>query len=91
MAQTQTIEERIREFILKQFPLARKNGVKPAEKWLESGMLDSLGILDLVRFIEEEFNIHVSDEELLPDNFQSLDAVAGFVRAKQAGNGSSAA
>ena len=83
MTQTQTIEDRVREFVLKQFPLARKNGLKPEERWLESGLIDSLGILDLVHFLEEEFKVQVTDEELLPDNFQSLQAVAAFVRAKQ--------
>ncbi len=88
MTQTQTIEDRVRDFVLKQFPLARKNGLKPEERWLESGLIDSLGILDLVHFLEEEFKVQVTDEELLPDNFQSLQAVAAFVRAKQTSNAS---
>jgi acyl carrier protein len=88
MTQTQTIEDRVREFVLKQFPLARKNGLKPEERWLESGLIDSLGILDLVHFLEEEFTVQVTDEELLPDNFQSLQAVAAFVRAKQTNSAS---
>jgi len=84
MAQTETAENRIREFVLKQFPLARKTGIQPGDKWLENGLLDSLGILDLVHFLEEDFAIHVSDDELMPDNFQSLAAVVSFVEAKQA-------
>ena len=82
MAETQTIDDRIRDFVLKHFPLARKNGVKPGDNWLESGLVDSLGILDVVHFLEQEFSIHVSDEELLPENFQSLASVADFVRKK---------
>jgi len=82
MAQTQTTEVRIREFVLKTFPLVGKRGIKDNEKWLESGLLDSFGILDLVRFLEEEFSIQVSDEELLPENFQSLQAVTSFVQIK---------
>lgn len=85
MAQTQVIEDRIREFVLQHFPLARKNGVKPADKWLETGLLDSLGILDLVHFVENEFAIHVSDEDLSPENFESLAAAAAFIEAKQDG------
>jgi acyl carrier protein len=84
MTQAQTVEDRIRDFVLKQFPVARKNGVKPGDKWLETGLLDSLGILDLVHFLEEEFSIHVSDEELSPENFESLSAVVSFVDGKQA-------
>jgi acyl carrier protein len=83
MAQAQTVEDRVRDFVLKQFPLARKNGVKPEDKWLENGLLDSLGILDLVHFLEAEFSIHVSDDELSPENFQSLAAVVSFVQVKQ--------
>jgi len=83
MTQTQTIEDRVRDFVLKQFPLARKNGLKSDERWLESGLIDSLGILDLVHFLEEDLKVYVTDEELLPDNFQSLQAVADFVRNKQ--------
>jgi acyl carrier protein len=82
MAQAQTIEDRVREFVQKHFPLARKSGIHADEKWLESGMMDSLGILDLVHFLEEEFSVRVSDEELLPENFASLSAVTAFVRTK---------
>lgn len=80
--QAQTTEDRIREFILKHFPLARKNGVKADDKWLETGMIDSLGILDLVHFLESEFQLQVSDEDLLPENFESLKTVTDFVCRK---------
>jgi len=76
------MEERIREFVLKAFPLARKSAVNGNQKWLETGVIDSLGILDLVHFLEQQFSIQVADEELLPENFESLDAVAAFVRKK---------
>jgi acyl carrier protein len=86
MMQAQATDDRIREFIVKHFPLARKHELKASEKWLETGLIDSLGILDLVHFLEKEFSIHVSDEELLPENFESLDAVAAFTRSKQSGD-----
>jgi acyl carrier protein len=79
----QLIEDRVREFVLKQFPLARKKGLAADDKWLETGLIDSLGILDLVHFLEGEFPVHISDEELVPDNFESLTAVCSFVRRKQ--------
>ncbi len=83
----QSIELRIHQFIVKTFPMARKQGVGRDELWLQSGMIDSLGILDLVHFLEEEFPIKVSDEELLPENFQSLSAVVRFVESKSNGGG----
>lgn len=82
MIQSQTAENRIRDFILRHFPLARKNGLKPNERWLETGMIDSLGILDLVHFLEDEFAVPIADEELQPENFQSLESVAEFVHKK---------
>ena len=85
MLQAQTTEDRIREFILKHFPLARKNGLKLDEKWIETGMIDSLGILDLIHFLESEFSVQISDDELLPENFESLKTVTEFV-CKKSGN-----
>lgn len=78
-----TAEDRIKDFILRHFPMARKQGLKSDEKWLETGMIDSLGILDLVHFLEEEFSVTISDDELQPENFQSLDAVVEFVGNKR--------
>lgn len=83
----QTTEQRIREFVLKQFPRARNDGFQPDEQWLHTGLLDSLGILDLVNFLEGEFSFRVTDEELLPENFQSLHAVVNFVRRKRSHDG----
>lgn len=82
MLSSETAEARVREFVLKHFPLARKNGLKQDERWLETGMIDSLGILDLVCFLEEEFGLAISDEDLQPENFQSLKAVVEFAQTK---------
>lgn len=83
MTNPQSVAVRIREFVLKTFPPAGKRTLGDDEKWLESGLIESLGILDLIHFLETEFSIEVSDEELLPENFQSLSAAATFVQRKQ--------
>ena len=72
----------VREFILKQFPLARKHRVKDSDHLLESGMLDSVGVLEIVSFIEQKYGVAVSDEDLVPENFQTIDRIAGFVRSR---------
>lgn len=82
MQEMSVVENRIREFVLKQFPLARKNGLQSGDKWLENGMLDSLGILDLVTYLETEFSVYASDEELVPENFESLSTVVAFTQRK---------
>jgi len=87
MIETNTITVRLKEFILQKFPLAKKQGLKGSDRMLDTGIIDSLGVLDLVGFVEREYSIEVSDEELTPENFQSLDALTAFVQTKSA-NGS---
>ncbi len=50
---------------------------------LETGILDSLGLLKLVVFLEERFGIAMGDTDLLPDNFASVNAICAYVRARQ--------
>jgi acyl carrier protein len=84
MQSTPAISDTIRNFVTTTFPLARKRGVGDSDLLLETGIIDSLGILDLVQFLETEFGLHVEDDELLPENFQSIRAVAEFVERKRA-------
>jgi acyl carrier protein len=79
---TSSIEQRIQAFVLEKFPLARKAGIGKDTPLLEKGILDSLGILDVVGFLETEFSIVVNDEELVPENFQSLGTLSAFVLKK---------
>jgi acyl carrier protein len=83
MSDIQSVNSRIREFVLATFPLARKHGVKDSDPLLDNGIVDSLGVLELVEFLQQEFGLRVSDEELLPENFQSIQQVASFVSAKK--------
>lgn len=76
----------IREFILGKFPLARKQPLKDTDGLLETGILDSLGVLDLVSYMEQKFSIVVADDELVPENFQSIDRIAAFVESKTSRN-----
>ena len=77
------IEDQIRECITKQSPLARKRGLRKDEPLLQNGVLDSLGILELVSCLEQEFGISVDDEDLAPDNFQTIERLAAFVAEKR--------
>ena len=66
--QPDAVAVQIEAFLRKQFPLTRKVGRN--DPLLENGLLDSLGILEIVAFLEQEFRITITDEELLPENFQ---------------------
>jgi acyl carrier protein len=75
---------RIRGFILQNFPAARKRRINDDSPLLESGVIDSLGMLDIVKFLEQTFEIKVEDEELSPDNFASIRCLSIFVMKKSA-------
>ena len=72
--------EKIEQHIVRKFPRAKKNRVD--DNLLEGGILDSMGVLELVEFIEAEFRITVSDEDLLPENFQTIERIASFVQQR---------
>ncbi len=75
--------EQIRIFILEHIPKARQLDVQNEDQLIETGLLDSLGILDVVSYLEEEFGITVSDEELTPDHFQSILSMTTYVQMKK--------
>jgi acyl carrier protein len=79
----QIISERIKKFLVQQFPATRNVGNE--DPLLKNGLIDSLGILEVVTFLEREFSIVVSDEELLPENFESIRSLSKFVRQKTNG------
>lgn len=76
------LNSNIRTFIIKKFPLARKRQIQDSDALLETGMLDSQGVLEVVAFIEQEYAISVADEDLVPENFQSIDHIANFIQSK---------
>ena len=81
-----TAGETIRRYIVETFPLAKKRGLKHSDQLLESGILDSMGVLELVEFIEGEFKISLTDEDLLPQNFQSIERISVLVQQKSEAN-----
>jgi acyl carrier protein len=50
---------------------------------LESGILDSLALLSLLVFLEEQFGISVDDFEVIPENFETVDAICAYIRSRQ--------
>lgn len=79
---TDKYRQQIKAFIEKQFPLARARNVDMDFALLENGIVDSLGVLDLVTFLEGEYHITVADDDLIPDHFQTIARLADFVQSK---------
>ena len=73
------IAEIIHLFVKERFPLAQSEDLTRESSLLDSGIVDSLGILDLVGFLEERFGIEAQDDDLVPDNFESIDSLVRFI------------
>ena len=77
------VSGKIRGFILDTVLAGTHEGtLDNDDSFLEKGIIDSTGILELVSFVEEEFKIEVKDEDLVPDNFDSVSRLSGYVTRK---------
>jgi len=73
----------IREFIQNNFIFSdEEDALDDSSSFLENGIIDSTGILELVEFMEEKFSIKIDDEELIPENLDSVDKLTDFVQGK---------
>jgi len=80
---TQDISVKIRNFIIENFLFGdSSNGLKDTDSFLENGVIDSTGVLELVSFLEETFSIEVADEELIPENLDSITNVVNYLQNK---------
>jgi acyl carrier protein len=80
---TNSFNDAVRQFITHQFSQARTRALADDDPLLEGGIVDSLGVLDLVRFIESEFGVSVEDEELTPEHFNSIGRIGAYIQNKQ--------
>jgi acyl carrier protein len=83
MSDRGAIQETIRQFILKEFPAARIRNIQDHDLLLENGIIDSLGVLDIVAFLEAEFGLSIADDELELEDFASIETLAAFVERKR--------
>lgn len=83
MSTPETIEREIREFLRENFPLSA-DGVtlQRDDSLIEVGVIDSTGVLELIGFIEERYELEVRDEEVLPENLDSIASITRFVGEK---------
>lgn len=81
------VESRIRDFLIERFPEARARPPGVDDPLLDGGLLHSLGILELVEFIEAEFGIVFADDEVAADVFETIGSLSAFVRRKRNGEG----
>ena len=78
------IEQQLRDYILENFLFTDdQSALNSEDSFLEKGIIDSTGILEVIYFIEDEFSIKINDEEMLPENLDSVKNIVNFVTQKQ--------
>jgi acyl carrier protein len=81
MADTKSM---IRQYILSELIKDKKQAnLGDSDSLIESGIVDSLGIMKLIGFLEDRVNVQISDDELIPENFSSVNSITALVQKKQ--------
>lgn len=78
------IKAEVRTFIVDNFMMGMNPGeLADKDSLLDKGIVDSTGVLELVGFIEETFEIQIDDEELIPENLDSVEKITAYINKKQ--------
>jgi acyl carrier protein len=86
----EAIEKDVRGFITENFPLGGGQELAGGDSLLEVGVIDSVGVLELIEHLEATYDLQIPDADVLPENLDSIDAIAAYVsrRLSAASNGS---
>lgn len=78
-----SIEAEVRRYVVEHLLFGRNDvELRGDTSFLESGLVDSTGVLELVQFLEETFQVKVEDEDLIPANLDSVNALTRYVESK---------
>ncbi len=72
----------INNFIIDNFLFGDDEGLNDDVSFLEEGIIDSTGMLELITFLEEDFSIEIEDEEMIPENLDSINNIIAFLNKK---------
>ncbi len=79
-----SVHDVIRQFIIDNFLMGQdSDSLKDDSSFLEEGVIDSTGVLELVGFLEENYEIKVEDEELIPENLDSIKNICAYLETKR--------
>jgi acyl carrier protein len=79
-----TVESKLRAYVLENYLFTDDaSALDDSDSFMAKGILDSTGIMDMILFIEESFGVHVEDEDMVPENLDSVEKMAAFIRRKQ--------
>ena len=80
----ENIIQQVRQFIVDNFLFGDNSTLTDTTSFLQSGIIDSTGILELVQYLEKNLNITIEDHELIPENLDSLSNIERFIEKKMA-------
>lgn len=79
-----SVEEKVRAFILDNFLFTDdQSSLANSDSFMNKGIIDSTGMLEVIYFLEDEFEIKVEDDEMIPENLDSVDNVVAFLGKKK--------
>lgn len=90
MEQLNNTTARIHAWLMENFPSAKEQNVGLNDSLLESSIIDSMGALEIVLYLESEFDVEFLDEEMVADHFESILSIARLVEAKTGFDGDDA-
>lgn len=81
-----SVENKIRSYILENYLFTDDQSMLDSnDSFLQKNILDSTGMLEVIYFLEDEFGIKVRDEEMIPDNLDSVSRISAFLSSKGVG------
>jgi len=80
-----SVSDAVRSYILENYLFTDDaSALDNSESFMEKGIVDSTGMMEVISFLEEEFSIAVEDDEMVPENLDSVNAITGYIERKRA-------
>ena len=78
------MKDEIRDYLLAHFAPAEGESLSDDESLLEAGIIDSVAMIDLIAHLERTYDIVIDEDDMIPENFDSITAIAAYIEGKQA-------
>ena len=76
------IRNKLRDFIAETFLFGDKSKLADGDSFMQKGIIDSTGVLELANFVESEYSFSIADDEMIPDNLDSIVNLSKFIARK---------
>ncbi len=78
------VQQRVRQFIVENFYVSDPSELADDASLIQGGWVDSTGMLEMIAFLEGEYGIRIADDEMTPENLDSIERISAFVARKRA-------